>query len=143
MTSVSIHKDQIREHLQEIDDAISIGIERRPATIALHASACSISLLEAYLHKLGKIGAGTIIKHEWFKRPLPEQKTSPLAERKLGADFPAKEDILAIMYTIEENRNRLIYGKPTKEAVKEVHTSFMRLYSIIKEKMHEMGEEIE
>lgn len=143
MTSISIHKDQIQEHMQEIEDAIAIGMERRPATIALHASACSISLLEAYLHKLGKIGVGTMVKHEWFKRPLPGQKTSPLAERKLGADFPEKEEILSLMYTIEENRNRLIYGKPTKEAIKEVHTSFIKLYTIIKEKLNELGEEIE
>ena len=143
MTSIQIHKDQIKEHIQEINDAIAIGLENRPATLALHASACTISLLELYLHKLGKISSGTMIKHDWFKPPKPGQKIAPLAERKIGADFPHKDEILLLMYALEEHRNKLIYGNPTKSAIEAVFNSFEKLHKIIKEKLAELGEEIE
>ena len=143
MTSIQVHKEHIKEHLQEMEDAVAIGMEKRPATIGLHVSACSISLLELYLHVLGKISSGTIVKHEWFKEPKPGQKIMPLAERKLGVDFPKKDEILSLMYTIEEFRNKLIYGKSGKIALDAVYRSFQKLYNIIQEKLKELGEEIE
>ncbi len=143
MTSIAIHKEQIKEHLQEISDAIAIGIEKRPATLALHTSACAISLLEAYLHVLGKISTGTVIKHEWFKRPYPGQKIVPLAERKVGVSFPEKDEILEFMYTLEEHRNKLIYGKPSRTALEAILKAFEKLHNTIKDKMKELGEEIE
>ena len=128
MASIQLHKEQIREHMQEINDAIAIGLEKRPATLALHASACSISLIEAYLHALGKISIGAMIKHEWFKQPKPGQKIAPLAERRVVADFPHKDEIFSLMYTLEEHRNKLIYGKPTKTAIDAVFNSFQKLH---------------
>ena len=74
MTSIEEHKNKIKEHLEEIDDAIREGIEKRPATIGFHCSACSIQLLELYLHITNKIPMGKIIKHDWFKRPHSNQK---------------------------------------------------------------------
>ncbi len=143
MTTIAQHKLHIQEHMQELTDAITLGIEKRPATISLHASACSISLLETYLHALGKISIGAMIKHEWFKEPKEGQKILPLAERKLGVDFPRKQEILSLMYTIEENRNKLIYGKPTKETLEALFSSFQKLHQMIKEELHNLGEEIE
>lgn len=143
MTSAIIHKAHIAEHIQAINDAVAVGLDQRPATIGLHASACSISLLELYLHVIGKISTGTIIKHEWFKQPMPGQKVAPLAERKIEAEFKDKDVILSLMYSIEECRNSLIYGKPTKSAVQEVYTSFQKLHDLIKARLKEKGEEIE
>lgn len=143
MTSVQLHKEQIKEHIQEINDAIAIGLEKRPATLGLHTSACAISLLEAYLHVLGKISIGSMIKHEWFKPPKLGQKIAPLAERKVGGDFPHKDEIFSLMYTIEEHRNKLIYGKPTKTAIDAILISFQKLHQIIKNELKNLGEEIE
>lgn len=143
MASIQRHKEQIKEHMQEINDAVAIGLEKRPATLALHASACSISLIEVYLHALGKISIGTMIKHEWFKPPREGQKIAPMAERKIGVDFPLKDEIFSLIYTLEEHRNKLIYGKPTKSAIDAVFTSFQKLHQIIKYRLKEMGEEIE
>ena len=50
MTSIEEHKKKIKEHLDEIDDAINEGIEKKPITIGFHCSACSIQFLELYLH---------------------------------------------------------------------------------------------
>ena len=47
------------------------------------------------------------------------------------------------MYTIEESRNKLIYGKPSKTATEEVLNSFQRLKDIITQRLKELGEEIE
>lgn len=142
MTTIAVHKERLNEHLQEIEGAISIGLEKRPATIGLHTSAGSISLLELYLHVLGKITAGTVLKHEWFKRPKPEQKILPLAERKLGVNFPHKEEIFSLMYTLEEERNKLIYGHPNLRAVELALKSFSRLHELIKEELKKIGKEI-
>lgn len=143
MTSIQVHKEHIQEHLQELADAIAIGVEKRPATIGLHTSACSIELLEIYLHVLGKISFGTMIKHDWFKAPKQGQKIAPLAERKLGVDFPAREAILSLLYVIEEERNKLIYGKPSKVGIDTVLGAFQKLHLLVKERLEEAGEEIE
>lgn len=142
MPSLQIHKEHLNEHLQEIADAIAIGVGKRAATLGLHTSACSIELLELYLHVLNKISAGAMIKHEWFKPPRPEQKIAPLAERKLPIDFPDKAKLLSLMYIIEEERNPLIYGKPNLVALEAVLKAFDQLHQTIKERLKEKGEEI-
>ena len=142
MTSVAIHKAHIEEHLHAIDGAIAVGVEQRPATIGLHVSAGAISLLELYLHVLDKITIGSMIKHEWFKEPKPEQKIAPLAERKIPVEFPAKEELFSLMYIIEERRNKLIYGKPSVAAIEEILKAFQKLHDIIKKKLEERGESL-
>lgn len=143
MAAIIVHKQHIAEHIQELVDAIAIGAEKRPATIGLHVSACSIELIELYLHLLGKISTGAMLKHDWFKAPKLGQKISPLAERKLGVDFPAKTEIFSLMYIIEEERNKLIYGKPNKVVLDAVLVAFEKLHTIMKEKIKEAGEEID
>ncbi len=143
MTSKEVHKLHIQEHIQGIESAIAVGLEERAATIGLHTSACSIDLLELYLHTLNKISIGTMVKHEWFKTPKPEQKIMPLAERMLGVEFAMKEDIFRSMYLIEEHRNKLIYGKPSKSAAEIVLKAFQKLHQLIKEQLQQLGEEIE
>lgn len=132
MTSIEEHKKKIKEHLEEIEDAINSGIEKKPITIGFHCSACSIQLLEIYLHKINKISIGKVLKHDWFKKPTPEQKKEPLIDRKLSVEFPQKEEIYNLIYDIEEDRNSLMYGSPTKEKIKEVLESFQKLKEIFK-----------
>ncbi|MBI5392236.1 hypothetical protein HZA96_00055 [Candidatus Woesearchaeota archaeon] len=143
MASKDVHRRHIKEHTQEIKDAIAMGIEERPATIGFHTSACSIDLLEIYLHNLGKLPTGSVIKHEWFKKPQEGQKSLPVAERRLGIDFPEKSRLLTLMYQIESERNKLIYGNPTKSAIESAIKAYQELQSVIKEKLKELGEQIE
>ncbi len=143
MTSQRIHKNRIEEHLQVLREAHAVGIEQRIATVGLHTSACAIDLLETYLHKIGKIPIGMQVKHDWFKRPHPGQKIIPLAERKLPMSFPHKEDILELFYTLEENRNVLVYGHATKEQVLSSLNAFQRLKTLLLKVLAELGEEIE
>ena len=133
MTSIEEHKKKIIEHLEEIDDAINHGIEKRPVTIGFHCSACSIQFLELYLHLINKIQIGKIIKHDWFKKPKPEQKKEPLIERKLSIIFPKKQEIYDIIYAIEEERNSIMYGKPSKEQIKNILSNFQKLKKIFME----------
>ena len=69
MTSKEEHIRKIKEHLASIEDAINEGIENKPITIGFHCSACSIEMLELYLHSANKISIGHIIKHDWCQEP--------------------------------------------------------------------------
>ncbi|MBI3190399.1 hypothetical protein HYZ41_01705 [archaeon] len=135
MGAIRDHKRRIQEHLEEIEGAIAVGIERKPVTIGLHASACAVEILELYLHKEGKIPIGKIIKHDWFKKPLPEQKIEPLIERKLMTDFPLKKEIYDLIYKIEENSTNLVYGRPSKEQIETVINSFNKLKNMLTDKI--------
>ena len=143
MVTLAEHKRRIKEHLEEINDAIDIGIQNKPITIGFHCSACACELLEFYLHKLGVISTGKIIKHNWFKRPQQEQKIVPLIERKLAVHFPNKEKIYNLIYAIEENRDNLVYGKVIKTQIEIVLTTFVKLKELLLEKLSALGEKIE
>lgn len=133
MTSIEEHKKKIREHLEEIDEAINRGIEKKPVSIGFHCSACALQLLEVYLHLENKVQITKILKHDWFKRPHETQKIPALIERKLPIDFQYKKEIYELIYNLEEKRNSLLYGKSSEESVKEVVTNFIKLRKIFKE----------
>lgn len=143
MTSIIEHKKKIKEHLEEIEDAIEEGIEKKPATLGFHCSACSIQLLELYLHILNNIPIGKILKHDWFKRPKLEQKREPLIERKLEVEFPQKKVLYDLLYKIEENRNNLVYGKSNREQIKKVLDYFLQFKELIFRLLENEGFEIE
>ncbi len=142
MTSIQEHKSKIREHFDELKDAIEEGIEKKPVTIGFHCSACSMQLLELYLHVLDKIPVGKVVKHDWFKKPNAEQKKQPLIERKLPVEFPRKDEIYELIYQIEDKRNNLMYGKSDKEEVKQVYLSFVKLKNLLLEELKKRGEEV-
>ena len=143
MTTIADHKRKIREHLEEINDAIDYGIEKRPITLGFHASACGVELLELFLHKSDLISTGKVIKHSWFKRPRQDQKIDPLIERKLQVHFAGKDDVYNFLYSIEENRDALVYGKCTKSQIESVITAFFSLKKEIEKKLHELGESLD
>jgi len=143
MTSLEGHKRRIKEHLSEIQDAIDAGISAKPVTIGFHCSSCTMEMLEMYLHKTGRISTGKMVKHEWFKRPLPGQKTKPLIERNLPAAFREKDAVYGLIYDIEENRSMLIYGKSTESQIRAVLDSFLRLKELMTKLFEEAGETIE
>lgn len=143
MTSIEEHKRKIKEHLQEIQDAIDEGIENKPITIGIHTSLCAVELLEFYLHKKNLISTGKMIKHNWFERPKPGQKIAPLIERKLPVHFENQEKIYELMYNIEEVKDVLVYGKSSLFQIKQAQENFLKLKEILKEKLLEEGEEIE
>lgn len=127
MTLVDEHKIKINEHLREIEDAIEQGVEKSPITIGFNCSACAIQFLELYLHIKNKISVGKVVKHDWFKKPQTGQKIEPLIERKLGIEFPKKQEIYDAIYLLEEKRNILVYGKYDKNQIKEVLEIFNNL----------------
>jgi len=127
-----VHKNKIIEHLDEIEDAIKEGIEKKPVTIGFHSSACSIQFLELYLHLNNKIPIGKIIKHDWFKKPHSLQKKEPLIERKMPVEFPKKEEIYNLIYDLEDERNTLMYGQASKEQITRVLETFNKLKEIFR-----------
>ncbi|MBI5072977.1 hypothetical protein HZA99_04110 [Candidatus Woesearchaeota archaeon] len=140
MASIALHKRHIQEHLEEIEEAIDKGIEKRPATIGFHTSACASELLELYLHKKNLISTGKTIKHNWFERPKAEQKIKPLIERKLDVSFHSKKEIYNLIYHIEENRDNLIYGNSKTEQIELVLKNFLQLKERMIQELEEAGE---
>ena len=143
MTAQKIHLVRIQEHLQELKDAVALGLEYRPATLGFHSTACAIDLLETYLHKVGKIPIGMQVKHDWFKRPKPGQKIIPLVERKLQVEFSHKAEIIDLLYDLEEQRNTLIYGNATPGKINSTWHVFQKLKQLLLGMLREAGEEIE
>jgi len=143
MPGIAEHKKKIKEHEEELQDAINIGIEKRPSTIGFHAVACSLALLELYLHIKSLISTGKMLKHNWFRRPKEGQKSLPLVERKLPVNFPDKEKIYEMLFTLEDNRDALVYGKASKIQIELVINTFMRLKSLMEKKLEEEGETLE
>jgi hypothetical protein len=143
MSSISEHKRRIQEHLEEMQDAINIGLEKRPATIGFHASACAMEMLEMYLHLSNLISTGKKINHNWFKRPHEKQKIDPLIERKLPVSFPDKDTIYDLIYSIEDARDSLMYGKPAKGETEAVVEAFQKFRVLMEKKMNEKGENFE
>lgn len=143
MSSIQEHKRKIHEHLEELYEAIDKGIETRPVTIGFHCSSCAMELLEMYLHKANLISAGKTIKHNWFARPKPEQKIELLIERKMPVTFPDKEEIYNLMFTIEENRDTLIYGRSSSDQIGIVLKSFNELKKRLLQKLEELGEKLD
>ena len=142
MTSVEEHKKKIKEHLDEIEDAINQGAENKPITIGFHCSACALQLLELYLHVANKIPIGKVLKHDWFKRSQEGQKKELLVDRKLPVQFDKKDEIYDLIYTLEEERTSLVYGKPVKDQVKKVVDIFNKLKEILKGLLKNDGQEI-
>ena len=89
------------------------------------------------------ISTGKMIKHNWFERPKPGQKVIPLIERKLPVNFIEKEEVYNLMYTIQEVRDNLVYGKGNLMQVRRALENFQLLKNILKQKLQEEGEEIE
>lgn len=143
MGSIFEHKRRIKEHLEQIQDAIDKGIEQRPVTIGFHCSACSVEILELYLHKINLLTTGKMLKHTWFERPKLGQKIPPFIERKMAVYFEGKEEIYDYLYTIEEQRDTLIYGKCSKSQIQLVLDNFLAVKQILSKRLEEIGDSLE
>jgi hypothetical protein len=139
MTTIEEHKIKIEEHLEQIENAIDQGAETKPVSLGFHCSACSIQFLELYLHLKNLIPIGKIIKHDWFKKPQIGQKIEPLIERKLNVNFPRKNEIYDLIYSLEEGRTSLVYGSPIKEQITNTLINFNNLKEIFQEFFEDEG----
>lgn len=133
MTSLKRHKELLNFSVELIDNVLSKGLMSNPRAIGFATSAGSVDLISIYLHKLGKISLGKIIEHQWFKNSKKGQKKELLYERKIGIDFPKKDEIFSLMCEIEEKRNILAYGNPTEKNVEQTISSFRKLKNLIEE----------
>ena len=124
---IESHLENLKESLSVIEESIIKGLIERQRTIGFHTSAASIDLLEMLMHKNSLIDPGFIIKHEWLK-------SKNTIKDKFPFDFIKKQEILDLIYKIEEKRNILCYGKPQKiETIQEVLNNFNQLKKLFKE----------
>ena len=142
MTTKEEHLKKIKEHLDEINDAINEGAENKPITIGFHCCSCAVQFLELYLHLKNKIPIGKVVKHDWFKKPQSGQKIEPLIERKLSVEFEKKQEIYNLIYNLEEQRNKLVYGSPAETEIKNTINNFNKLKTIFREILKDENIEI-
>lgn len=123
---IESHLENLKESLTVIEESIIKGLKERQRTIGFHTSTASIDLLEILLHKNNLIDPGFIIKHEWLK-------SKNTIKEKFPFNFPKKEEILDLIYKIEEKRNILCYGKPQRiETIQEVLENFNTLKKLFR-----------
>jgi|SRR3989344_2839546 len=123
------HARIIKEGSSAIEWAIDQGIENKQTTIGFQASLIAVNLLEIYLHKKGLLKVDFMLKHEWFK-------SKNKINEKIDFNFERKEEILKLLFSIEEKRNMLCYGK--KQSAGDINKILELLY-----KLKELFEELE
>jgi len=115
------HYANLRESMEEIEDAIKKGIARKQRTIGFHTSAAAADIYEIILHRKNLITTGFLVKHDWFA-------AKNKIKSKLPFDFPEKEEIIGLITSIEEKRNQLCYGRPrSEEEIRKVIENFNKL----------------
>ncbi|MBS3099408.1 hypothetical protein J4462_04300 [Candidatus Pacearchaeota archaeon] len=124
---VEVHKRNLKESLAVLEECIEKGLIERQRTIGFSTSAACADMLEILLHEKNLIDPGFIINHEWLK-------SKNKIKEKFPFDFSKKEEILSLIYKIEEKRNILCYGKPQKEEeIREILNNFNKLRKIFLE----------
>jgi len=118
------HIKNIRESLEEIDEAIDLGLEKRQRNLGFHISVCSAEMLEVFLHKLKLLKEDRILKHNDFSSV---RKANDI----LSFEFPYKKKIIELIVEIEKRRNVLCYGKrKPKKDLEEFLNLFLKLKEI-------------
>lgn len=130
---VESHLENLKESVQEIEGAVTMGLTPKQRSLGFHTSAAAIDMLEIILHQHHLIDPGFVIKHEWFNS---KRKTAA----KFGFDFPRKKEIITTITRIESVRNKLCYGKrQSGKVLEQVVHDFNRLKEIFQEvSQHEL-----
>ncbi len=121
------HLRNLQESVEEIENAVKEGLEKKQRTLGFHTSSAAIDMLEIILHKNNLIDFGFVIKHEWFnsKRKI---------EEKIYFDFPRKKEIIEHISKIESARNKFCYGKrQNEEELEEIVNEFNKLKGLFVE----------
>jgi len=126
------HTLNLKESLNEIENAVKTGLEGKQRTIGFHTSAACADLFEIYLHKIGVLPEDHMFKHEWL---LSNKKI----DEKLPSDFKGKKEIIPLVRAVENKRNNFCYGKKkSPEELGELISDFNK----VKAKFEELGVEI-
>ena len=124
MPSIEEHEKTVKELIEDIEEKIRLGIvEKRQKIIGFSVSEASTNLFAIFLHKNKLINPGFNINHSFFV-------SKKRAEETFNFDFVNKEEILNLLFRIEELRNRLCYGRE-KEA-SEANEAVEKLFKLKK-----------
>lgn len=127
--NLDAHYANLRESIEEIEQAIKRGVVNRQRTIGFHTSAAAADMYEIILHKKDLITTGFMVKHDWFA-------AKNKVKAKLHFEFSEREEILPLISAIEMERNKLCYGRPASE---ETILKVLDLFQRLKKKFADMG----
>ncbi|MBI4181761.1 MAG: hypothetical protein HY520_02230 [Candidatus Aenigmarchaeota archaeon] len=119
------HEKALEEHIRKLKECIDQGLEKNQRNIGYNASQGSGELFSVYMHRLNLVSTGEDFDHRLFKKQA-------LLDERIPADFPKRNEILAMLRAIEERRNALCYGKRKGgKEVQEVIEAFWRLKRLV------------
>lgn len=132
MTSLSEHKNNIKQLMEDINEKIRADLlMERQKLIGFAASEASTNLLEFFLHKRELISSGFTVNHTYFS-------SEKRAERILDFDFPRKKEVIVLLIKQEEFRDILCYGKEKEKGkVEEAIRNLQILKRIIEQELGE------
>jgi hypothetical protein len=123
------HRQRLKESLFKIEESIQGDLVLSQMTIGFHTSAAAANLLELYLHQQNFVDNTFRFQHNWMK-------SKNAMKEKLPFQFPRKEEVVSLLYTIEKNRDMLCYGAPQPE--KQVVTQ-IEVFNHLKKIFEELG----
>jgi hypothetical protein len=130
-------KKEIEEVVDEINSALedSRGIESHQRRLAFSLSLGSVSLIEVYLYKKNVLKSGGKIDHRWLKKKRENVKNLIANQITCSIeDLEKIDEILDIVYKIESERNKLVYGPPVSEKILRAQIElFLRLRKKVEE----------
>ena len=111
----------IREGFSAVHWAIDQGIEEKQTTIGFYSSVIAVNMFELFLQEKKLIKSDYLLKHEWFK-------SKNKIREKIDFEFERKEEILDLLFKIEEKRNILCYGK--KQSIDLINKMLEYIYDL-------------
>lgn len=134
MTTEEEHKTIQDELEEDINEKINRGIlGKRQKLIGFSTSEASANLFARLLHKLNLISPGFNVNHRFFA-------SIEKAKEKFGFNFPDKDEILKLLASQENYREKLCYGKDKDDSVvREAVENYFCLKELIEEKISEVG----
>jgi len=114
------HEESLKEVEEEIESSLkdSRGLVPHQRRLAFSISLGMTNVIELYLHKLDVIKEGSKINHLWFKK-RKENVLEMIQNQIIPPVNSIKniEKIIEIAIKIEEKRDDLVYGVPTREDI--------------------------
>lgn len=132
MTTIENHKDIVKQLIDDINEKIRNNlIVERQKIIGFAASEASKHLLAILLHKKNLVSDGFNVNHRYFS-------SESRAKRKLGFEFPEKDEIIRLLVSQESSRDKLCYEKDkSKKTVEEAIKNLFELKMVIEKESEE------
>ena len=122
MTTISEHKKNIQEFLDDINEKIRANLlVERQKIVGFAASEAAVNLFAVLLHAHHLVEPGFAVNHRYFA-------SEKIAESRFSFPIPKKKELLSLLVGQEQYRNELCYGRAKEAAL--VNSAVKNLYAL-------------